>query len=323
MEGANQLLGLLYDRGEAFFGLGELATATGLDRRRLDRAIGVLRRRGQEIEFSPTHGVRLVRPVRLDAHLIERDLGTRRIGRSAICFEEVDSTSDVAFDASAQDGADGLVVLAEYQRRGRGRLGRQWLSQPYANILLSVLLIESVAPAHDALTVAAGLAVAEGIEEACALRCGLRWPNDVLLDGAKVAGVLVEMRTDDKRHIVVIGVGVNANAVPAERQIETPATNLAENLTHPVERTEVVRAVLRRLEVRTRRVRRGEIAELHDTWLSRCGMINERITVLCAGRRHVGRVLDVSPLEGLVLCCDDDRTVHLPAEGSTILHKKS
>jgi len=323
MGNENRLLELLYDRGEMFFPLESLAAAAGLDRAGADEAIEALRRRGHGFEFSPAHGVRLIRPLSLDAHLLERGLGTRRVGRHVICFDQVDSTNDVAADSARQDGADGLVVLAEHQRRGRGRRGRQWLDQPGADILLSVLLVDAArpeeAPGHEALTIAAGLAVAEGVEAACGLTAQLEWPNDVLLDGEKLAGVLVELRRQSGRRFFVVGAGVNVNAAPPGVQIGSAATCLADHLGHPVERIELVRAVLRRLDRWVGRISTGKLERLHSAWLSRCGMINQRIAVLCRGRRHVGRVLDVSPLEGLVLSCDDGRQVHLPAENSTVL----
>lgn len=337
MNDADRVLELLYDRGESFFALEELAAAAELSLARLKAALKDLASRGHKTELAPAHGVRLVRPVRLDAHLIERDLGTQRIGRHVICFDRVDSTNDVALAAARQHGSDGLAVLAEWQRRGRGRHGREWFSRAGANVLSSVLLVDtSKALAHDALTIAAGLAVAEGVQEACGAECRLRWPNDVLLAGAKVAGVLVEVRRVRRRRCVVVGIGINVNASPPRRKLVAPAVSLAAHLGGPVERVEVVRGVLRRLDCWVGQIAQsgteapnsdtpglGNRSALHDAWLSRCGIIAERLVVQCKGNRYVGRVLDVSPMEGLILRCDDGRTVHLPAEASTVLQTRS
>ena len=319
--GADQVLGLLYDRGEGFFGLDELARAAGASGQRLEQTLAALRQAGQQLEVSPAHGVRLGHPVTLNAHLIERNLGTTRIGLSVICFNEVDSTNDVAMDSARQGDTDGLAVLAESQRSGRGRHGRVWISPPRANVLLSVLLLEDPVrpPSHEALTIASGLAVAEGVEGTCGLACRLKWPNDVLLDGRKTAGVLVETRRLADRLAVVIGIGINANASPLSDRVDAPATDLAAQVGHPIERIEVIRGVLRKLDDWVRKIRGGATSGLHDAWLARCGMINERVTVQCGRERYVGRVLDIRPLSGLVLCCDDGRTVHLPAEKSSIV----
>jgi len=313
-------LALLYDRGEGFFAQDELAGAVGVSPVRLDDLLRALELKGHAFETDPAHGVRLVRPTVPDAHLIERGLPARRVGRHAICFREVDSTNDVARDCARQAGADGLVVLAEHQRRGRGRHGRKWLSAPSANVLMSVLLIDGREGfCREALTIAAGLAVAEGVENACSLACSLKWPNDVLLEGAKVAGVLVEVSHGGEREATVVGIGINCAACPADEEMDAPATHLERHLGHPVERVELVRAVLSRLDAWVCDIAAGRLDALHEQWLGRCGMVNHRVEVISAGKRHVGLLLDVSPLEGLHLACDDGWRVHLPAESSTIV----
>ncbi len=322
MKATDKVLGLLYDREEGFFSVDELASAAGTNRAGVDRAVDELRQRGQELEESPGHGLRLIRPVRLDSHLIERGLGVKRVGRSVICFDEVASTNDVAMDSANQPGADGLVVTAELQRRGRGRQGRRWLSEAGKNVMLSALLFDLAgALPHEALTIAAGLAVTEAIEETCGLECRLKWPNDVLLDGAKVAGVLVE-REMRAGPCMVVGIGINVNWAPAADKVDRPAGCLAKSLGHAVDRIQVARALLGRLDGWVQLLSGGDFEDLHRAWLSRCGMVNERVTVVCGGQRHVGRVLDVSPLEGLVLSCDDGRRVHLAAESSIIVNNR-
>jgi BirA family biotin operon repressor/biotin-[acetyl-CoA-carboxylase] ligase len=321
MRTPDRILEVLYDRQEGHVPVEEIGSALSLSRKRVNAGLDALRERGHRVEISPAQGVRLSRPVRLDSHLIERSLGTKRIGQNVICFDEVGSTNDVAFDSARQARADGLVVLAESQRRGRGRFGRKWVSPAGANVLMSVLLVdaEASAPGHDALTIAAGVAVAEGVRSACGLSCELKWPNDVLLDGGKLAGVLVEVRRRAGRRAAVVGVGVNVNAAPKAEEIDRPATCLAERLGHPVERIEVVRGILQRLDDWIGRLSTGATAELHAAWMGRCGMLNQRVTVSCGGRTYTGRVLDVSPLEGLVLCGDGGERVHLPAGSSTLI----
>ena len=317
MQTASRVLELLYDRPEGFWSLADLAQQAGVLAEDLHAELDALTARGVALDHAPSHGVRLIRPGPLDAHLIERDLNTQRVGRNVIVFDAVDSTNDVAADSARQDGADGLVVLAEHQRRGRGRLGRTWLSPPHQNVLMSVLLLDEAESVRvEPLTIAAGLAVAEGIDAVCgSLSCELRWPNDVLIGGAKVAGVLGERR---HRGDVIVGIGINANASPGDSEVDRPATSLAEQAGGPVERIEVVRAVLGRLDHWVAELSAGDLAALHRDWVTRCGMINQRVTIRAAGRTHVGRVLDVSPLEGLVLASDDGQRVHIPAVEATL-----
>jgi len=320
MNDANVVLGLLYDRGD-FVSLHELAAAAGFpgDSERLDQAVSELRRRGHEFEIEPARGLRLDRPIRMDAYLIERDLGTQLIGRSVVCFDEVDSTNDIAMASVAQGDTDGLVVVAEFQRSGRGRHRSRWISSPSAGLLVSVLLLD--APellAREPMTIAAGLAAAEGIDELWPVRCDLKWPNDVYLRGAKVAGVLVETRQDGTLFPTVIGIGVNVYDSPGNEQVDRPAAHLSQ-FGEAADRISLLRGILRRLEYWRGEILTGHYGGLRDAWVGRCDMINQRVRIVSGGIEYVGRTVDISPLEGLVLACDDGRHVHLPAAVSTVI----
>jgi len=319
---ANNLLTVLYAR-RAHASVNELAAAANLSLAAAAKALDGLRARGVVLEESPS-GVRLRRPVNLDAHLIEHGLGTRRVGRNAIVFGEVESTSDVALASSRQAGADGLAVLAEAQRAGRGRLGRRWVSPAGANVLMSVLLLDEPARlSGEALTIAAGLAVAEAVERTvpAAVTPTLKWPNDVLIDDAKVCGILVEVRRHPRR-AVVVGVGMNVNGAPPPETLTRPATCLSDHAQGPLERIDLVRSVLQRLDAWVEQITDGDAAavtrRLHDQWVTRCGMINQRVTVRCGGERFVGRVLDIDPLEGLILQTDSGQQIRLPAATSSV-----
>jgi BirA family biotin operon repressor/biotin-[acetyl-CoA-carboxylase] ligase len=325
---ANRILERLYDRQGRCVPLDELAAAGGanVNRGRMERALEEVRARGHVLERSPLGGVRLVRPTVLDAHLIERDLPVRRIGRHVICFAAVGSTNNVAFDSARSAGARPLVVTAEFQRAGRGRLGRRWLSRPGEAILASVLLGYArrgpgrggLAP--EGLTIAAGLAVAEGIEQATGVRAMLEWPNDVVFEGAKLAGVMVEVREVPAGGRLVVGFGINVAGAPAPGEVARAVTCLTEAAGTAPERIEVLRAVLVALDGRVADVRARRIAALHDAWARRCAMLNRRVTVASAGRRVTGRVLDVSPREGLFLLTDAGERLHLAAATSTVVH---
>jgi BirA family biotin operon repressor/biotin-[acetyl-CoA-carboxylase] ligase len=315
---ADVILAGLYDAGGDFADPSAIPGApTGGTA--LAAALDELRARGHTIEPGPAGRVRLARPVRPDAFLLERDLPVRRVGCCAICFDEVDSTSDVAAASLRQGGCDGLAVTAEFQRAGRGRLGRRWLSPPGANLLMSVVLDARAAPLppHDALTLAAGLSVAEGVDDAADVGCSLKWPNDVELDGAKLAGVLVELHNPPPGAIV--GIGVNVRAAPPGGEVDRPAASLASAVGHDVDRIALARAILARLDAWLASITDDGRKQLHDAWLARSDMVNQRVTIASQGREYTGRVLDVQPSDGLAVRCDDGVTVHLPASGASVL----
>lgn len=257
---------------------------------------------------------------RLIAAEIEDGLSTRRLGRSILCFDEVDSTNDVAWDSARQGNTDGLVILAESQRAGRGRQGRRWHSPPGANILLSVVLLDPAGKLpHEAVTIAAGLAAAEAVVEATCLDAELKWPNDVLVYGEKLAGVIVELSNQNGGQMLVVGVGLNVFSAPPAEAVGYPATCLADHISQSLSRADIVRFFLQKLDHWLDAIEASRLEELHEAWLSRCGMLHERVTVISAGKEYVGRVLDVDPLRGLLLSDDHGSRVYIPAAGASIV----
>ncbi|MBN1943530.1 MAG: biotin--[acetyl-CoA-carboxylase] ligase [Phycisphaerae bacterium] len=254
-----------------------------------------------------------------DANEMEKGLGTRRVGRCVLCFREVDSTNDVAWDSVRGVEADGLVIFAESQRRGRGRQGRRWLSPPGKNLLFSVLLCDAarVLP-PEAVTIAAGLSVAQAIEHETHLHAELKWPNDVRIGGAKAAGVLLERRVENGVVTMVIGIGVNVSAAPPDGEVDSPATCLTDAAGEPVSRQNLAREILRRLDGWVARIAAGEVKELHDAWMEHCEMLHERVTAFSDGREYVGRIVDISPLLGLEIIDDQGLRVHLPAANTSL-----
>jgi BirA family transcriptional regulator, biotin operon repressor / biotin---[acetyl-CoA-carboxylase] ligase len=174
-----------------------------------------------------------------------------RFGHPYLYFERCESTQREL----GADAPEGAVAVAEEQTAGRGRLGRTWLAPARTSILVSVNLRPAVAtPRLPELSLVAGVAVAEAIADETDVRPEVRFPNDVLIGGRKVAGILAEAR-DDR---VVLGIGINANMAADELPVgvDTPATSLLVETGAPVDRAELLAAVLQRLE------------EGYDAWIS-------------------------------------------------------
>lgn len=174
-----------------------------------------------------------------------------RFGRPYLYFERIESTQREL----AADAPEGAVAVAEEQTGGRGRLGRPWYAPARTSVLLSVNLRPEVAtPQLPELSLVAGAAVADAIAAETGIRPEVRFPNDVLIDGRKVAGILAEAR-DDR---VVLGIGINANIAAEElpQDVDTPATSLQVETGAPVDRAALLAAVLERLEA------------AYDTWVS-------------------------------------------------------
>ena len=193
---------------------------------------------------------------KLDPDLIRAEIPKSAVvGRQVLVFEETDSTNDLAARAGADGLAEGLVIFAESQRAGRGTSGRQWVSPPRQNLLFSVLLrpVDVPAARWPELTFCAALAVAETAERMTGQAARIKWPNDVLLAGRKVAGILLETYQRDGAGFVVVGIGLNVlqRATDFDPAIRERAGSLAMIATResatPLKREEVATAVLTRL----------------------------------------------------------------------------
>jgi BirA family biotin operon repressor/biotin-[acetyl-CoA-carboxylase] ligase len=140
-------------------------------------------------------------------------LATRRLGKKLHYFAEIDSTNAYARRLAEQGATEGEVIIAEAQTRGRGRLGRSWVSPPFVNLYFSVILRPQLPPAHaPQLTLMAAVALADTIASFIVTPPTIKWPNDILVGGKKLAGILTESSCDSARiEFVILGIGVNLN----------------------------------------------------------------------------------------------------------------
>ena len=193
--------------------------------------------------------------LRLDPDRLRAALSpSAMVGREIIVFEETDSTNDLARRAGDDRIAEGLVIFAETQRAGRGTRGRRWMSPPYRGLWFSVLLRPTAVPVTrwPELTFCAALAVAETAEHATGRSARIKWPNDVLLDGRKVAGILVECHHQQGPGFVVVGIGLNVlqrceDFAPDLRDRAASLAMMSRDAV-PIDRELVAAGVLERLE---------------------------------------------------------------------------
>ncbi len=169
---------------------------------------------------------------------IRNRLVAARLGRKIHYVPEIDSTNRLAYDLASRGADEGEVVLADTQKQGKGRLGRNWFSPPGLNLYLSVVLRPALAPSDaPQLTLVAAVALAETVQRFLGARPAIKWPNDILAGGKKLAGILTESSVDAERlHFVIIGIGVNLNMTadgvpPSIRDGATSLLQLTERLT--------------------------------------------------------------------------------------------
>jgi len=184
----------------------------------------------------------------ITADSISKNLPTRFIGRKFLCFDAITSTMDVAREEATKHAPEGTAIFAEIQTKGRGRLKREWLTTQ-GNIAVSIILYPPK-PYLNSLIMLSSLAVKQSIEAVTGINCQLKWPNDVLIKGKKVAGILIETKVQqDKVDYVVVGIGINVNLVVAKHpEIQMTATCLAHEFGTCVSRVALLRQLFVEIE---------------------------------------------------------------------------
>jgi BirA family transcriptional regulator, biotin operon repressor / biotin---[acetyl-CoA-carboxylase] ligase len=288
----------------------QLAEQLKISRAAIWSRIEDLRRVGYDIEAAPHFGYRLVSsPDALHADDLIARLGkTKVIGRDIRVFEETTSTNDV-IDKLARDGVkEGVVVFAESQTKGRGRLGRKWISPAHKGLWFSILLRPDLRPQEATqLTVASATALRRAIQNETDLKPEIKWPNDILIGGKKVAGILTELsaEVDRVKHIILgIGVDVNLDAGELPAELRKMATSLKIETGEMISRAELAVAILRELDFDCARICTGKFPAVADEWESYCVTIGKNVTV------HIGD----RKIRGCAESLDDDGALLLRTE---------
>jgi len=273
----------------------ELSQRLGISRAAVWARIEALRELGYDIDASPHLGYRLANdPDLLHADDLVARLGkTKVIGRDIRVFQATTSTNDVV-EKLARDGVkEGVVVFAESQTKGRGRLGRKWISPAGKGLWFSILLRPELRPQEATqLTVAAATALWRAIHAETGMSAEIKWPNDILLRGKKVAGILTEMSAElDRVKYLILGVGVDVNQSANEfpPDVRKMATSLRTELGRPILRAELATAILRELDQDYARVCAGHFAEVADEWEAHCTTLGRQVTITMGERKIRGR----------------------------------
>jgi BirA family biotin operon repressor/biotin-[acetyl-CoA-carboxylase] ligase len=273
----------------------ELAQQLRISRAAVWARIEELRSLGYDIEASPHKGYRLLNaPDVLHADDLLSRLGKIRIvGRDIRVFQETTSTNDI-IEKLAYDGVkEGVVVFAESQTKGRGRLGRKWVSPARKGLWFSALLRPKLRPqAVTQLTIAAATALVRAIHSETGLDLEIKWPNDIYLHGKKVAGILTEMNGElDTVKYVILGIGVDvnlgANEFPAD--LRKVATSLRIELGETLDRAELAAEILRELDRDYGRIGSGQFEALADEFETACKTIGRDVAITVGERCLRGR----------------------------------
>ncbi len=249
------VLALLKDSGDAYVSGQVISQQLGVSRAAVWKSIEALRKEGYLVASFPRKGYRLMSsPDRIRSGELTDAVAGGILGRNIVCLDSVDSTN-LEIKRRAMDGtAEGLVVISEEQTGGRGRQGRTFQSPKGKGLYLSALLRPPLAP-NQILSITAWTAVAvcNAIEEACGVRPGIKWTNDIILEGKKICGILTEMEVEGESgalNSVVVGIGVNVNEVAKDfaPEVRSVAASLSMVLGKQVRRSDVASCLIRALD---------------------------------------------------------------------------
>jgi len=283
----------------------ELSDTLGISRTAVWKHIEKLRDEGYEIIASPHLGYRLLSvPDRLTDVELGYKLNTKVIGKKIYSYKEIGSTNDAACNLALSGEAEGGVVIAEYQTKGRGRLGRKWVSPRAKGAYFSLILRPDILPRDIAvITLLSALSVAKTIRETLDLAAFIKWPNDILVNKHKVCGILTELNGEiDKIHFVIVGIGININT--KKELLPKEATSLSIEKGGEVSRLEFVKRALRNIDKYYRIFNRGKRDEIIEEYKNLSAVLDKRVQVNYHNTLISGHAVDVDKEGALIVRLD-------------------
>ncbi|AMA73542.1 biotin--[acetyl-CoA-carboxylase] ligase [Aneurinibacillus thermoaerophilus] len=256
------LLQMFKQAGGEFISGEEISRRLGVSRTAIWKHIEEFREEGYVFEAVRRSGYRLVfAPDVMIAEEIKVGLSTRVLGQKIYYYPSIDSTQNKCQELAKEGAPEGTLVVADQQTEGKGRLGRVWHSPPGANISMSLLLRPALELQKcPQLTLLTAVAVVETLHEFCGISAQIKWPNDILINGKKVCGILTELNAEsDRIHSLIVGIGLNVNTLPEHfpEDVHGIATSLRIEKGEPLRRVPLLQQILTRLE------------ELYDLYLAK------------------------------------------------------
>jgi len=278
----------------------ELSIRLGISREAIWKSINRLKRYGYKIESKKGIGYRLVANSKLLLPWeIKNGLNTKFIGKEIIHKITLDSTQDLALKI-AERKPEGTVIIAEEQAKGKGRFGKEWYS-PQGGIWFSLILKPKTELWNiTLLPLAIGVAIADSLTK-LNLDVRLKWPNDLVINNKKVAGILLDVSAEEaKVNYIVIGVGINAN-IDDDRLLGLNATSIKMELGYEIDRVKLTQDILRSIEYRYE-----HFDECLNDYKARCITLNRRVNVKTLSEEFVGDAVNIDTDGSLIIVLDDN-----------------
>lgn len=241
-----------------------------------------------------------------DQQWIQSQLQAEQIGQEILIYDSVDSTNDIAKRLKVESAKEGTVILANSQTQGKGRLGRTWHSEEDVGVYLSVLLKTSLPPKQiSKTTLVAGVALAQTINEFSQVRAYLKWPNDILLNGKKVAGILTEYYKKKSYSEVILGFGINVNHTHFPASLQHIATSMSMENGEIFERLPLISSLLNHLDQEYRSFLNKGISPTINQWDLNSNMFGKHLSLTKGTQTFFGTAMKLDEEEGRLVMLTD------------------
>ncbi|MGL4791951.1 MAG: biotin--[acetyl-CoA-carboxylase] ligase [Anaerotignaceae bacterium] len=304
----NKLLDLLKSTNDYLSGE-EIGEALGVSRASVWKYINALRKEGYEIEAVTNRGYKINNTFQvLNEREISKSLNTWEFGKELYVIETVDSTNNKVRELAQNGAKEGCTVIAETQTGGKGRLGRPWKSPPGNGVWISVLLKPEIAPQNvSSITLLAGLSVCKVLRALFGVNAEIKWPNDVLLNGKKLCGILTEMNAQmESVDFVIVGIGINVNNASFPKDIEDVATSIYQNIGKEVNRIPIICELLKELEKNYAIYKQKGFSGIRAEYSNLCVTLNKEVKVI-AKDGFIGKAVEITD-EGELVVEKSDKT---------------
>lgn len=289
-----KILRLFKERPDAFLSGEQISSSLNISRTAVWKHIEKLRTLGYEFDAVPHLGYRLKKiPDKLYPQEIGFALKTRTIGNEIIYYDSIDSTNTVAYDLAKKGAQEGLIVLAEGQTKGKGRLSREWVSPKQKGIYMSIILRPEMTPFQaPKITLLAAVSTALSIREYSRIPALIKWPNDILVNQKKIGGILTEMEAEaDSVNFLILGIGINVNIKISE--LPKGASSIFEERGAKVSRVELVKVILEKLDENYGLFRRDGFSPIKREWRNLSATLGKRVRASCMHRCIEGEAIDI------------------------------
>jgi len=296
----------------------ELSNQFGISRVAVWKQIQKLKKLGYIISADNKKGYRIVSSADiLLPHEIYRNLHTKYIGKQIFYYNKVTSTNSMAKE-TIKDKKDyfqeGTVIIADIQTAGRGRLGRTWYS-PLGGIWLTIVLFPNLEPVYiSKITLMTAVVLVQSIRKLYDIPVQIKWPNDVVVKGKKLCGILTEMAAEsDCINYVAVGIGVNANLKGEDfpKDVRGKSISLMEILEKSISRVKLVQLLLEDFEKYYHLLQQKQFTPILQEWKLNAETLGKNITILSAGQKITGKAIDITSEGALVIRKEGRETVNI------------